>query len=82
MGLATGTFVLALFISVVVLTGAVLGAVFVVGHYHKLIALIDQSELVLCCIGNMCKSPLLNPGKQCPVPDDLLSMMKPKPDAA
>jgi hypothetical protein len=55
---------------VAVVGTATVACVLIVPNYNQLVKMIQQSELVMCCISNLCESPLVNVRK-CPVPPAL-----------
>ena len=54
---------------VVVGTAVFVVTKWIVPHYTQLVTMIQQSELVMCCVSNLCKNPVVNFGK-CPLPPE------------
>ena len=65
--LLIATVVLLSFLTLVALASIIFASALVVPHYSKLVQMIQQSELVMCCISNLCELPLVN-YRQCAVP--------------
>jgi len=60
--------VILVFLLAVVLGTAGVACALVAPHYKQLVSMIQQSELVMCCVGNLCKHKIINP--HCPIPPD------------
>lgn len=68
MSLETGTFVLSLWVALILTAALVSGIVFGVKYYGKIVDTLEKQDFVMCCVGNLCNNPILNPNNKCPIP--------------